>query len=100
MEKKKNKDTNETAMNVKILNVKKGLVAYENVQFIRIKSKQYNLMIMKDYLPIIGEIEGNIEIETLEETVKLEKIIGYYIHKHNEFNLFLKEDKERKAKEK
>ena len=48
---------------------------------------------MKDYLPIIGEIEGNIEIETLKETIKLENIVGYYIHKHNEFNLFLKEDK-------
>ncbi len=93
MEKKNLKDTNENAINVKILSVKKGLLAYEDVQFIRIKSKKYTLIIMKDYLPIIGEIEGNIEIETLKETIKLENIVGYYIHKHNEFNLFLKEDK-------
>ena len=93
MEKKNLKDTNENAINVKILSVKKGLLAYEDVQFIRIKSKKYTLIIMKDYLPIIGEIEGNIEIETLKETIKLENIVGYYIHKHNEFNLFLKEGK-------
>lgn len=93
MEKKNLKDTNENAINVKILSVKKGLLAYEDVQFIRIKSKKYTLIIMKDYLPIIGEIEGNIEIETLKETIQLENIVGYYIHKHNEFNLFLKEDK-------
>ena len=98
MEKINDKDTkeittSEMAITVKILSVKKGLLEYEDVQFIRIKSEKYNLIIMKDYLPIIGEIEGNIEIETVKETIKLENIVGYYIHKHNEFNLFLKEDK-------
>ncbi len=93
MEKKNKKSTEEKTITVKILSMKKGLIEYENVQFIKIKSKKYNLMIMKDYLPIIGEIQGEIEIETLKEKVKLDNIIGYYIHKHNEFNLFLKEDK-------
>lgn len=93
MEKKNKKSTEEKTITVKILSMKKGLIEYENVQFIKIKSKKYNLMIMKDYLPIIGEIQGKIEIETLKEKVKLDNIIGYYIHKHNEFNLFLKEDK-------
>ena len=92
MEKKKNKTTNENAIKVKILSMKNGLIEYLDVQFIRIISKEYNLIIMKDYLPIIGEIEGKIEIETLRKTIKLDKITGYYIHKHNEFNLFLKED--------
>lgn len=92
MEKKKNKDTKEMAIVVKILSMKNGLIEYKDVQFIRIVSKHYNLMIMKDYLPIIGEIQGKIEIETRKETVKMENIIGYYIHKHNEFNLFLKEE--------
>lgn len=98
MEKINDKDTkkittDERTITVKILSMKKGFLEYEDVQFIRIKSEKYNLIIMKDYLPIIGEIEGNIEIETVKETIKLENIVGYYIHKHNEFNLFLKEDK-------
>ena len=81
------------AISVKVLSLKKGLIEYNDVQFVRIVNKNNNLIIMKDYLPIIGEIQGEIEIETLKEKVKLDNIIGYYIHKHNEFNLFLKEDK-------
>ena len=47
---------------------------------------------MKDYLPLIGEIQGKIEIEGLKETIKLQNIVGYYIHKHNQFNLFLRDE--------
>lgn len=80
------------AINVKILSMKNGLIEYSDVQFIRILSKDYNLIIMKDYLPIIGEVTGKVEIERINSTVKLEKIVGYYIHRHNEFKLFIKED--------
>ena len=80
------------SINVNVLSMKNGLENYEDVQFIRILSKKYNLIILKDYLPIIGEIKGNIEIERLKETIKLENIVGYYIHKHNQFNLFLRDE--------
>ena len=76
----------------KILSMQTGLVEYNDVKFIRIVSDKYNLIILKDYLPIIGEIIGNIEIERMKETVKLEKITGYYVHEHNKFNLFLKDE--------
>lgn len=96
----KNKNKSETIENdktdvgitVKILSIKDGLVEYTNVDFIRIVSKDYTLMIMKDYLPIIGEIRGKIEIQTIENIIKLENIVAYYIHKHNKFNLFLKDN--------
>lgn len=80
------------AISVKVLSLKKGLIEYNDVQFVRIVNKNNNLIIMKDYLPIIGEIIGDVEIEKINTTVKLEKIIGYYIHKHNEFKLFIKEE--------
>lgn len=80
------------SINVKLLSMKNGLIEYSDVQFIKIISKNYNLMILKDYLPIIGEINGNIEIEMLKQKIKLENIIGYYIHRHNQFNLFLKDE--------
>lgn len=99
MLKNKNKNKNEimenkktdTGITVRILSIKDGLVEYTNVDFIRIVSKDYTLMIMKDYLPIIGEIKGKIEIQSVENMVKLENIVAYYIHKHNKFNLFLKD---------
>ena len=79
------------SMTVKILNVNTGLIQYENVKFIRIKSKYYNLMIMQDYLPIIGEIDGDVKIELVTDTVELSNIKGYFMNKQNQFNLFIKE---------
>lgn len=77
---------------VKIITISKGLEYIENVKAIRIKSDDYNLLIMKDYMPIIGEVNGMIEIETIEKTKVLENIIAYYIHSNNEFELIIKEN--------
>ena len=76
---------------VKILNIRTGLKTCENVKFVRILSEKYNLLIMRDYLPVIGEINGSVEFEG-EESFKLENIKGYYINKNNEFNLIIKEE--------
>ena len=85
--------TNSVAkMKVKILNIQKGLTIYDNVSMIKVKSKKYNLSIMEDYLPVIGEIDGDVEIIALDNFVKLTNIIGYYMLKHNEFKLFIKEE--------
>lgn len=79
-------------MKVKILNIQKGLTTYDNVSMIKVKSKKYNLSIMEDYLPVIGEIDGDVEIIAINDFVKLTNIIGYYMLKHNEFKLFIKEE--------
>lgn len=85
--------TNSVAkMKVKILNIQKGLTTYDNVSMIKVKSKKYNLSIMEDYLPVIGEIDGDVEIIAIDNFVKLTNIIGYYMLKHNEFKLFIKEE--------
>ena len=90
---KVNENTNQVAkMKVKILNIRNGLKAYDNVSIIKIKSKKYNLSIMEDYLPVIGEVDGDIEIIAIDNFVKLTNIIGYYMLKHNEFKLFIKEE--------
>lgn len=79
-------------MKVKILNIQNGLKTYDKVSIIKIKSKKYNLSIMEDYLPVIGEVDGDIEIIAIDNFVKLTNIIGYYMLKHNEFKLFIKEE--------
>ena len=73
---------------VQLLNIDGDVQKYDDVNFIRIISKKYNLIIMKDYLPIIGEIQGKVEIGRENETVKMDKVRGYFMHKHNKFNLF------------
>ena len=90
---KVNEQTGKVAkMKVKILNIQKGLKTYDNVSIIKIKSKKYNLSIMEDYFPEIGEINGDVEIISIDNFVKLTNIIGYYMLKHNEFKLFIKEE--------
>ena len=68
-----------------------GLKEYENVKIVRIVSKDYNLLIMKDYLPIIGEIEGNVDIKSDTEEVNLKDIKAFYMNSNNEFNLMIRE---------
>lgn len=85
-------DTNKKSISVKLLNINKGLIEYDDVKFIKIKSKYYNLIIMQDYLPIIGEIEGSVKLELINETVELNNIKGYFMNKKNQFKLFIKEE--------
>ena len=73
---------------VQLLNINGDVKEYRDVKFIKIKSQKYNLIIMKDYLPIIGEIQGRIEIGREEENIRIKKVKGYFMHKHNKFNLF------------
>ena len=89
----KNKDNNsETTreMKVRVFDLN-GLVEYEDVKIVRIISKDYNLLIMKDYLPIIGEIEGNVDIKSEKEEVNLKNIKAFYMNSNNEFNLMIRE---------
>jgi len=74
---------------VKVLNIENDTQVIENVKFVRILSKKYNLLIMRDYLPIIGELEGSVEIVGLE-SIKYQNIKGYYINRNNEFSLIIK----------
>ena len=78
-------------MKVRIFDLNKGLVEYEHVKLIRIVSKTYNLLIMQDYLPIIGEIEGNVDIRNEELDLSFRNIDAFYMNSNNVFNLMIKE---------
>ncbi len=62
----------------------------ENVKIVRIKSEEYNLLIMKDYWPVVGEINGDVLIEA-DENYKFENMIGFFTLSHNVFHLIIKE---------
>lgn len=78
-------------MLVKIFDLNRGLIEYEHMKIIRIISKDYNLLIMQDYLPIIGEIDGSIEIKNEEINLSYKKINAFYMSSNNVFNLMIKE---------
>ena len=83
-------DNNE-GIKVRIFDLKKGLVEYENIKIIRIISKNYNLLIMQDYLPILGEIEGSVDIKNEDIELNYKNIKAFYMNSSNVFNLMIKE---------
>lgn len=81
----------EASIKVKIFSLQSGLEILENVKIIRIKSKDYNLLIMPDYMPLLGEIQGNIDFENSENSKSLKNINAYYMNTNNEFSLIVRE---------
>ena len=82
-----------SGIKVRIFDMQHGLREYENIKVIRIISKDYNLLIMKDYLPIIGEIEGRVDIKNDEIDESFKNIKAFYMNSENVFNLMIKEGK-------
>ena len=81
----------EASFKVKIFSLSKGLEILDNIKLIRIKSEDYNLLLMPGYMSILGEIDGSIDFELDEDTIHYENIVAYYVHSNDEFSLLLKE---------
>ena len=81
----------EKNIKVRIFDMEHGLVEYENVTTIKIVSKDYNLLIMKDYLSVIGEIIGSVEIKGEDVDLSFNSIKGFYMNSKNVFNLMIEE---------
>lgn len=80
-----------SGIKVRIFDMDHGLREYEDIKIIRIISKDYNLLIMKDYLPIIGEIEGSVDIKNDTVDLSFKDIKAFYMNSENVFNLMIKE---------
>ena len=80
-----------SGIKVRIFDIENGLREYKDIKIIRIISKDYKLLIMKDYLPIIGEIEGSVDIKNDEVNLSFKDIKAFYMNSNNEFNLMIKE---------
>ena len=76
-------------MIVNVYTFKDGIQTFNEVTAIRIKSKDYNLLILKDYLAIVGEIDGDIEIETVDGKTLYDKVKAYYLNNSNVFILLI-----------
>lgn len=81
----------EALIKVKIFSLSKGLEELEDITLIRVKSDDYNLLIMPDYMPLLGEIKGNIDFEGKTISKSYNNINGYYINSSNEFSLIIRE---------
>lgn len=80
------------SIEVIIISFQNGFQIYHNVKIIRLYSKEYNLLMMVDYMPVVGELEGRLVIVSEEEEVTLDNVRGFYVMKNNVFKLLIKED--------
>lgn len=74
-----------------VFSIDEGNKSYKNVKAIRIVSDKYNILIMEDYLPVIGEIDGSVNIVLNDHTEEFKNIKGFFKHSHNQFDLLIKE---------
>ena len=79
-------------LTVNVFDLKTGLTTYENANYVRITSSDYNLLIMLDYMPIIGELKGNVDIKTPEGELHIKNIKASYMNSNNVFNLMIQGD--------
>lgn len=76
-------------MKVRVFDLASGLKEYNDIKFIRIVSKDYNLLIMQDYMPVFGKIDGTLTINSNDVDLEYKDLKAYYIHRDNEFNLMI-----------
>ena len=74
---------------MKLRTIEKPLSNLEDVSAIRIKSKDYNLLILKDYIAIMGRITGEFSIEVNDDIIEYKNVDAYYVNSNNEFNVII-----------
>ncbi len=87
-------EENKGKISAKVYSLKSGYYEADELKLIRIKSKEYNLVIMEDYLPVIGEVEGSVTFVKDEFEKELSEISGFYRCAHNEFELIIRGEKQ------
>lgn len=79
----------ERTMQVRAISIERGLEVIEQVKLVRIKSKKYNVLIMVDSQPMLGEVEGDVTIVNDDGEKKYSQMKGYYVNKNNVLSLIV-----------
>lgn len=76
-------------LRAEIVDREKGMQYFEDIRMIRLKSRNHNLLIMEDYMPIIGEVTGFVQFISDDGIISFDSIHGFYMHKRNKFSLLI-----------
>ena len=82
---------NEGRISARIIDVSSGLKELKGVYAVRIHSFDFYALIMNDYLPTIGKINGDITFLNADGEHVLHGIRGFYKNQHNEFTLLVED---------
>ncbi|MCQ2543897.1 MAG: hypothetical protein MJ126_07020 [Lachnospiraceae bacterium] len=75
----------------KVVSLQEGLKEFDDIRMVRIKSKRHTLLIMEDFMPVIGELDGSVEFVYRDKTEIVRDVKGYYMHKKNEFSCIIRD---------
>ncbi len=78
-------------ISARIVDPAAGLTAISGIYAVRIHSKDFYALIMNDYLPTLGKIDGDITFLSNDGEHSYRAIKGFYKHQHNEFTLLVEE---------
>ena len=82
------------AITVRVIDYVNGIEVIQNINAVSIMSNGYCLLIMEDYVPTQGRIEGEMSFLTNEEEYAYENVKGSYKYQDNEFTIFIEENTE------
>lgn len=74
---------------VRISDFEHGLRVFDDVQIVRIVSNNYNLLIMNDFVPAVGIINGTVEIVSSDDIETIKDVRAFYLHRNNVFSLLI-----------
>ena len=80
------------SIHARIIDPKQGLQVIEGVFAIRILSRKYRLLIMEDYTPMLGKVEGDVVVLAADKEIAYRDIHAFYKLQHNEFTLLIDDE--------
>lgn len=83
---------NNKSLVVKVYDFVSGLQQFDQVSLVRLHSKDHTLLIMPDFIPTIGELDGSFSIVGENVLQDWSHVKGYYVIRHNIFELILKDE--------
>lgn len=83
-------EKNDSELKVIVLDTNTDIRKINDVKIVRIKSDNYNLYIMKNYWPTVGQINGDVSIELSDNNIQYNNIKGFFSISHNVFNLIVR----------
>ena len=87
-------DLYEGVITAHIIDGKTGARDLEKVQAVRIISGKYRLLIMADYAPLLGKVDGTVTFICEGSEEEYAGIKAFYKHQHNTFTLIIDEREE------
>lgn len=88
-----NQKNEQTFITAKVIDEENGIKEISNINAIRVKSKDYRILIMADFAPLLGMItSGEVSFLSSDGDVTYKDIDAYYKHQRNEFTLIIKKD--------